>query len=288
VTEIGRNTEGHVVSLPGRPDVSVTLSWGAATDTGRKRKHNEDSFLAQAPFFVVADGMGGHASGDVASAAVVARLAAAAVSDFVDTDAIEAGLRTATADIMLADDELQIGVGTTVTGAAMTLQSGDPYWAVFNIGDSRVYTFERNDLTQVTVDHSVVQELVDAGLIDAADAESHPDSNIITRAVGFDAEPMPDYWMIPVKTGLRMLLCSDGLTKEVNHERLRLHLAAGLSAKETASALIDAALAAGGRDNVTAIVVDVVDSSGPFEFDSTIPRAAPIGESTEPPASSDE
>jgi PPM family protein phosphatase len=286
VTEIGRNTEGHIVSLPGRPDVSVTLSWGAATDIGRKRKHNEDSFLAQTPIFVVADGMGGHASGDVASAAVVARLAEA-TGDFVETAAIEEGLRAATADIMLADDELQIGVGTTVTGVAMTLQFNDPYWAVFNIGDSRVYRFERNELTQVTVDHSVVQELVDAGLIEAADAESHPDSNIITRAVGFDAEPMPDYWMIPIKTGLRMLLCSDGLTKEVNHERLRLHLAAGLSAKETAAALVDAALAAGGRDNVTAIVVDVVDSSGPFEFDTTVPRGSTVtGDVAEPPVAS--
>ncbi|MDQ1577376.1 MAG: family protein phosphatase [Microbacteriaceae bacterium] len=282
MTEIGRNTEGHVVSLPGRPDVTVTLSWGAATDTGRRRKHNEDSFLAQAPIFVVADGMGGHASGDVASAAVVARLAEA-TGDFVDTAAIEAGLRAATADIMLADDELQIGVGTTATGAAMTLQFNDPYWAVFNIGDSRVYSFERNELTQVTVDHSVVQELVDAGLIDAADAESHPDSNIITRAVGFDAEPMPDYWMIPIKLGLRMLLCSDGLTKEVNHERLRQHLAAGLSAKETASALIDAALDAGGRDNVTAIVVDVVASSGPFEFDTIPGGNTVIGKVAGPP-----
>ncbi|MCU1580771.1 MAG: family protein phosphatase [Microbacteriaceae bacterium] len=284
MTEIGRNTEGHVVSLPGRPDVTVTLSWGAATDIGRRRKHNEDSFLAQAPIFVVADGMGGHASGDVASAAVVARLAEA-TGDFVDTAAIEAGLRAATADIMLADDDLQIGVGTTATGAAMTLQFNDPYWAVFNIGDSRVYSFERNELTQVTVDHSVVQELVDAGLIDAADAESHPDSNIITRAVGFDAEPMPDYWMIPIKLGLRMLLCSDGLTKEVNHERLRQHLAAGLSAKETASALIDAALDAGGRDNVTAIVVDVVASSGPFEFDTIPGGNTVIGKVAEPPES---
>jgi protein phosphatase len=289
VTEIGRNTEGHIVSLPGRPDASVTLSWGAVTDTGHKRKHNEDSFLAQAPIFVVADGMGGHASGDVASAAVVAHLAEAADTDFVETAAIEAGLRAATADIMLADDELQIGVGTTVTGAVMTLQSGDPYWTVFNIGDSRVYAFDRNELTQVTVDHSVVQELVDAGLIEAADAESHPDSNIITRAVGFDAEPMPDYWLIPIKVGLRMLLCSDGLTKEVNHEGLRLQLAAGLGAKETASALVDAALAAGGRDNVTAIVVDVMKSSGAFEFDSTIPRGTTaIGESAEPPASAAE
>ena len=105
----------------------------------------------------------------------------------------------------------------------------------------------------------MVQELVDAGVISEEDAESHPDNNIITRAVGFNADPMPDYWLLPLRTGLRLLLCSDGLTKEVDSERIRLHLAAGLNAGETAQALVDAALAAGGRDNVTVVVVDVME-----------------------------
>jgi serine/threonine protein phosphatase PrpC len=272
VTQIGQSVARHVVTVPGRSDVTITLAWGAATDTGRKRAHNEDSLIATSPIFAVADGMGGHAAGDVASDAVVTRLGKAISSDFADPDAIEEALRAATADITLAEDEKQLGVGTTVTGAALTLQAGDPYWAVFNVGDSRVYLFEQNDLAQVTVDHSVVQEMVDSGLILAEDAEQHPDSNIITRAVGFNAEPMPDFWMVPLRTGLRLLLCSDGLTKEVGHERLRLHLAAGLSAKETAHALVDAALAAGGRDNVTVVVVDVLEITGVFDLDGTLPR----------------
>lgn len=272
MTQIGQSVARHVVTVPGRSDVTITLAWGAATDTGRKRAHNEDSLIATSPIFAVADGMGGHAAGDVASDAVVTRLGKAISSDFADPDAIEEALRAATADITLAEDEKQLGVGTTVTGAALTLQAGDPYWAVFNVGDSRVYLFEQNDLAQVTVDHSVVQEMVDSGLILAEDAEQHPDSNIITRAVGFNAEPMPDFWMVPLRTGLRLLLCSDGLTKEVGHERLRLHLAAGLSAKETAHALVDAALAAGGRDNVTVVVVDVLEITGVFDLDGTLPR----------------
>lgn len=262
MTQIGGSTAQRSIVVPGRARAAFTLSWGAATDIGRRRDHNEDSLLAMSPIFAVADGMGGHSSGDVASAAVVTRLAEVIASEFAEQDAIERGLRAATADIMLAEDEQQVGVGTTVTGAALTLHGGAPYWAVFNIGDSRVYAFEHNELVQVTIDHSVVQEMVDAGLISAEQAESHPDNNIITRAVGFNADPVPDYWLIPVRSGLRLLLCSDGLNKEVGDERLRLHLAAGLSAGETARALIDAALAAGGRDNVTAVVVDVVESHG--------------------------
>jgi serine/threonine protein phosphatase PrpC len=272
VTQIGRSVAEHLVTVPERPDVTITLSWGAATDTGRKRAHNEDSLLARSPIFAVADGMGGHAAGDIASAAVVTRLDELISGAFVDADDIELALRAATTDITFAEDENQLGVGTTVTGAALTLQGGDPYWAVFNVGDSRVYMFENNELTQVTVDHSVVQEMVDSGLIRAADAELHPDSNIITRAVGFNAEPMPDFWMVPVRTGLRLLLCSDGLTKEVSNERLRLHLAAGLTPRETAHALVDAALAAGGRDNVTTVVVDVTEITGAFDLDGTLPR----------------
>jgi protein phosphatase len=276
VTQIGSSAAEQSLSVPGRPDVTLSLAWGAATDTGRKRNHNEDSFLARSPIFAVADGMGGHSAGDVASAAVVTRLAEAISADFTEADSIEQGLRAATVDISLAADEKELGVGTTVTGAALILQAGDPYWMVFNVGDSRVYMFEHNELTQISVDHSVVQELVDSGLIRAEDAESHPDSNVITRAVGFNAEPMPDYWMLPVRKGARLMLCSDGLTKELDRERIRLHLAAGLIPAETAQALVDAALAAGGRDNVTVIVIDVVDATGIFDLDHTIPRGGRV------------
>lgn len=276
MTQIGSSAAEQSLSVPGRPDVTLSLAWGAATDTGRKRNHNEDSFLARSPIFAVADGMGGHSAGDVASAAVVTRLAEAISADFTEADSIEQGLRAATVDISLAADEKELGVGTTVTGAALILQAGDPYWMVFNVGDSRVYMFEHNELTQISVDHSVVQELVDSGLIRAEDAESHPDSNVITRAVGFNAEPMPDYWMLPVRKGARLMLCSDGLTKELDRERIRLHLAAGLIPAETAQALVDAALAAGGRDNVTVIVIDVVDATGIFDLDHTIPRGGRV------------
>jgi serine/threonine protein phosphatase PrpC len=279
VTEIGRKTAERVLSLPGRAGVGLVIAWGAATDTGRRRDHNEDSLIAESPMFAVADGMGGHSAGDVASAAVVARLAEAVVTDFTEPEAIEYALHEATVDIGEAADEKSLGVGTTVTGAALTMQEGDPFWTVFNVGDSRVYAFEQNELHQVTTDHSVVQELVAAGLIRAEDAESHPESNVITRAVGFNAEPRTDFWVVPVRKGLRLLLCSDGLTKEIDDERIRLHLAAGLTPMETAQALVDAALASGGRDNVTTIVVDVVEANGVLDIEDTAPRARnPRGE----------
>ena len=271
MTEIGANSAGRTIPIPGRDEV-VTLAWGAATDTGRRRSANEDSVVAASPLFAVADGMGGHAAGDLASAAVVERLAEAVASDFLAPRAIERALERATADITAIADDSEIGVGTTVTGAALTLEENEPYFAVFNIGDSRVYSFERNELKQVTVDHSVVQEMVEAGAITRDQAEQHPDSNIITRAVGFNARPHPDFWMLPLRAGMRLLLCSDGLTKEVPDERIRLHLAAGLSPAETAGALVDAALAAGGRDNITVVVVDVLAAPDRTELDDTAPR----------------
>lgn len=272
MTEIGQSAAEQTISVPGRPEVSVTLAWGAGTDVGRRRQHNEDSFLASTPIFAVADGMGGHSAGDVASDAVVTRLAEVTGDGFAERTAIEGALRSATADISLAADEKELGVGTTVTGVALSLHGADPYWTVFNVGDSRVYLLENGALNQVSVDHSVVQELVDSGIIRQEDAESHPDSNVITRAVGFNAEPMPDYWMIPMRVGSRILLCSDGLTKELDAEQIRALLAAGMRPLDTVQALIDAAVAAGGRDNVTAVVIDVVALTNFRVDEDTIPE----------------
>lgn len=259
MTAIGRSTTRRSVPA-GAP---VVLAWGLATDTGLRRAHNEDSLLAEAPVFAVADGMGGHSAGDLASAAVVTRLRSLVGGAPITSETIVGALREATVDISRVLDEDRLGVGTTVTGAALVEQSGTPHWLTFNVGDSRVYLFEHGALRQLTTDHSVVQELVAAGLISAADAEHHPDSNVVTRAVGFNADPAPDFRLIPVRPGSRLLVCSDGLTREVDEASLHLHLAAGLSPRETAAALVDAALASGGRDNVSVVVVDVLEVLDP-------------------------
>ncbi len=263
MTVIGKSTPRHTVA--GSSGESIVLSWGLDTHTGYRRRHNEDSAVAAPPLFAVADGMGGHSAGDVASKAVVTRLAEIAVNGVTTADAIDAALRHATEDISLAADYSQLGVGTTVTGAALMAKDDVIHWGIFNVGDSRVYHFEDTTLTQVTVDHSVVQELVDAGMITAEEAEQHPDSNIITRAVGFNAEPLTDYWLIPVREGMRLLVCSDGLTKEVGFDALQEQLAARLPADETATRLVDVALAAGGRDNITVLVIDVIEAPQPAD-----------------------
>ena len=274
MTEIGASNPELPIPLPGEDAGEIRVAWAAVTDVGRRRAANEDSFIAAPPIFAVADGMGGHLAGDRASAAVVTRLAEIRTSDFIEPESVERALEKATADIDVISDGSELGVGTTVTGAVLTLIDGQPYFAIFNIGDSRVYRFERNELVQVTVDHSLVQQLVESGLITRAQAHNHPEGNVITRAVGFQSQPTPDYWLLPVKAGLRLLICSDGLTGEVDDERLRLHLAAGLSATETASALVDAALSEGGRDNVTVLVVDVVDATDTAAPNTTVDDGA--------------
>ena len=260
MTALGRSSVRHIVALPERGEV-VELSWHGVTHTGYRRAANEDSYLADVPLFAVADGMGGHSHGDRASDAVVRRLQAAVDGEFIAPDAILEALNLATWDIHQLD-EADHGIGTTVTGVALTLADGHPVLTSFNVGDSRVYRFSGNELTQVTTDHSMVQEMVDSGQLSAEQAEHHPDSNVITRAVGFSVEPEVDLRVLALEPGMRVLICSDGLTKEVPVERLRLHLAARLSARETANALVDAALAQGGRDNITVIVVDVVRAPG--------------------------
>jgi len=255
VTQIGRPTTAHALApTEGR----LSLDWSGRTDVGRRRAHNEDSYLAEAPLFVVADGMGGHSAGDVASAAVVDRLHELTDRPSVDEAAVEAALQRATEDIAVAAEGTELGVGTTATGAFLSEgEHGELRVTVFNVGDSRVYSFSEDVLTQVTVDHSVVQEMVAAGILHPDDAERHPDSNVITRAVGFDPDPRPDYWHLPLRAGLRLLVCSDGLTKELSTRHIAAVLAAVEGADDAARTLVDAAVDAGGRDNVTAVVVDV-------------------------------
>ncbi|TQL48490.1 protein phosphatase [Homoserinimonas aerilata] len=263
MTAIGENTTGHSVALPGRDGEVIELAWAAETDTGHRRQHNEDSYVVSPPLFAVADGMGGHSAGDLASDAVVTRIAEAATGDFAEEDVIERALRKATKDITRVADEAHLGVGTTATGASLRVIDGQPFWSVFNVGDSRVYLAEGGELSQVTVDHSVVQELVDAGMITAEAAEHHPDSNIITRAVGFNADAVPDYWLLPLRTGMRLLLCSDGLSKELDSARIREILCGDGTVAQVAEELVLRALDAGGRDNVTVVVIEVVAAPQP-------------------------
>jgi PPM family protein phosphatase len=269
VTQIGQGSPRHTVGLP--DGTSVTLAWAAVTDTGMRREVNEDSFLARVPVFAVADGMGGHAAGDLASAAVVTRLSEHGGAATVGMDEIDESLRDAVSDMERGYGRTDEGSGTTVTGIALATVDGRPAWIVFNIGDSRVYRLRSGTLDQLTVDHSIVQELVDAGHISRDEADIHPHSNVITRAVGFHEAPVPDYRAEPIEAGTRMLVCSDGLTKELTAYGLRHFLSTDPDPGSAARAMLDAALGNGGRDNVTLIIVDVLEVDPPprQEPDST-------------------
>jgi len=258
VTQIGQGSGGFEVAFPSVKK-TVSLAWAALTDTGHRREVNEDSLISASPIFAVADGMGGHSAGDVASAAVVNRLAELAGLDSPQNAAINAALGLAVTDMASGVGVTDLGTGTTVTGAALTLVSGAPQWVVFNIGDSRVYLLTSGVLEQITIDHSVVQELVDAGRITRDEADVHPHGNIITRAVGFHEAPIPDYRVLPVHPGMRLLICSDGLTKELTAYGIRHFLISNPDPEDAAKALVEAALENGGRDNVTVIVLDVLD-----------------------------
>ncbi|GAA1748466.1 PP2C family protein-serine/threonine phosphatase [Agromyces humatus] len=261
MTQIGNGNARHRVSLP--DGTEITLAWAAKTDTGLRREVNEDSFIAQSPIFAVADGMGGHAAGDFASAAVVTRLAEHGGKPVIGTADIDASLDRAVQDMSRGAGVTDEGSGTTVTGIALGIISDEPAWIVYNIGDSRVYRLVGGVLEQLTTDHSIVQELVDAGQITREEADTHPHSNVITRAVGFHEAPIPDYRAIAIEPGMRLLVCSDGLTKELTSYGIRHFLVANERAEKAAAQLIDAALGNGGRDNITVVVVDVLAVARP-------------------------
>lgn len=230
----------------------ITVAYGTATDVGLVREVNEDSLVAGYPVFVVADGMGGYEAGDLASELTVEQFADGVGR--TDLDRRWAENRIADA----ADHVRPTGGGTTLTGIVATVHDGVPHWLVLNVGDSRVYRRTAGDLAQVSVDHSLVQEMVAGGMITAEEARHHPERNIVTRAIGADDDPIADFWLVPAVVGDRYLVCSDGLTGEVEPADLADLAGRDLGPQEAADAMVAAALAAGGRDNITVIVVDVL------------------------------
>lgn len=229
------------------------------SDVGRVRRLNEDSVLDGVRLWAVADGMGGHAAGDVASRIVIDNLR--------ELDAHE-GLRPAdvvrrihqanTAILAYGDANPEArGLGTTVTGVALVTVGGVDHWAVFNVGDSRVYRAVGAKLARATIDHSETEELVLEGLITPEQARTHRARNIVTRSLGMGGEVQVDLWVLPQTPGERFLVCSDGLNSELDDAAIEDILATHPEPAPAAAALVEAAVARGGRDNVTAIVVNV-------------------------------
>lgn len=273
------NTLSYSWSLP---PLTVQLGVSVASDRGLVRSVNEDSFLAVPPIFIVADGMGGHAFGDRASQTVAGVLRKELTSELpLKPMDVIAAVKEANGRVQqIGEEEF---AGTTLAGVALVRDSDQsrPHWMVFNIGDSRVYQWDAGQLKQLSVDHSAVQELVDGGAITPDQATRHPDRNIVTRAIGVSEEVTPDVWFLAAGGEQSFLICSDGLTKELDDAAIGLLLATVDELTSPADRLVAAALAAGGADNVTVVVVESSvrdDSSASGEvatverLEETLPR----------------
>lgn len=235
----------------------VILNVGTHTDVGCQRALNEDSVLSTAPIFIVADGMGGHDAGEVASAAVIQAFEPLIGHGSTSVPAVAAAVARANQAVARLSAQQQHGAGSTLTGIAQVTYEDTPHWLIMNLGDSRVYRILRSEFHQLTKDHSLVQELVDQGNLTPEQAAHSRHKNVITRAVGAEF-CTPDFWIAPVVTGERFLICSDGLSGEVSESSLRAMMMLSGTVQDTADALVRAALQHGGRDNVSVIVVDVV------------------------------
>ena len=225
----------------------MRLSSFAGTDVGRTRSGNEDSYFCGRTVFAVADGLGGHQGGEVASAAAVAPLAALDGRELTDpaeaAEALTAAIREANAAIIdqAAGDPGLWGMGTTVTAAAL---AGDRHLQLAHVGDSRAYLLRDGSLEQLTTDHTVV------GV--------HPERSILTRAVGLDPHiPVDTPDPLELAPGDQVLLCSDGLTEAVGDPRIAELLTTGPDGDAACRALIDAANDAGGPDNITVVLIRV-------------------------------
>jgi protein phosphatase len=242
----------------------TALRWGGATHVGRVRTINEDNYIARddVGLWAVADGMGGHRGGEVASEIACDALRRGFADRSVDglieaiEQANEAVYQTGSTDPDLS------GMGTTVVVLAVVDQDGDELLAVANVGDSRVYRYSVADLEQLTDDHSLVADLVREGTLSPEEAAVHPQRNIVTRVLGVSDRVPVDIITVEPVAGDRYVLCSDGLFNEVPEPGIAAVLHRVDDPAEAAGELVRLAVEGGGRDNVTVVVVDVIDDGG--------------------------
>lgn len=255
----------------------VRIVTAGLTHAGLVRDVNEDAYLHGQCLAVVADGMGGHAAGDVASALTIQAFEDLAERKHLEPrDIVEAVARANHAIVSeAAKHPERAGMGTTLAGLAMVEQAGNPHWLVFNIGDSRVYRLTHQGAAQLTIDHSEVAELVAAGRISKDEARVHPLRNVVTRSLGTVPAPEIETWLVAAEPGDVFLVCSDGLTDELDDHEIASVVSAHDDMAAAATALVDAALAMGAHDNVTVVLVaarsEIPSQERPSAF-STLPR----------------
>lgn len=255
----------------------LRLSWAVTTHPGLRRDANEDAYAARPDLglFLVADGMGGHAAGEIASKITADTIEAFAndtrsrdtnrtwpfpfePSLSVDSNRLKAAFRLANRQVavrMESQQELR-GMATTASAVIIEEKGGEARAAIGHVGDSRVYLYRGAELEQLTDDHSWVGEQIRSGVMSDADARRHPWRNVVTRAISGGADPEVDVIEMPLQAGDRLLLCSDGLSGVVPPEDIG-RMIAGAELQQACQALIDAANAAGGPDNITAVLIAI-------------------------------
>jgi protein phosphatase len=252
--------------------IGVTV--GACTDVGAVRSLNEDRYYVGTFIWLVADGMGGHAAGEVASEIVVSLLRNLDYDHLEQSAITDAVMDTNAAVLTYGREHPEArGLGSTVTGLARVDIGGAEHWAVFNVGDSRVYRDYRGVLSRATLDHSEVEELILQGVITAEEARWHSSRSVVTRSIGTEPAPQVDLWVLPQTPGERFVICSDGLTAELTDEDIQEILARHSDSEQAARALVDAAWEAGGSDNISVLVVAVEDDQSADIEEITKPRA---------------
>jgi len=266
------------------PSTVPSFRYGYATDRGLRRALNEDSLLATDRLVAIADGMGGHEAGEVASALCLKLLGEGLGTVLGRTDPDQLGALLERTDQQIID----VGAGragTTLTGAVLvdemaSTAAAKPQLLVFNVGDSRTSLWSHDQLQQVSIDHSEVQEMVDSGQLSPDQAANYPRRHVITRALGINADSHPDFWLLPVAGTERILVCSDGLSSEVGDEKIEEILAYFPDPQQAAEELVQAALTAGGRDNISVIVADV-QYGHPDDVEVTVPRLSTMSHTEE-------
>jgi PPM family protein phosphatase len=248
------------------------------TDTGRQRRDNEDNAFVRAPLFVVADGMGGAQAGEVASKLAVEEFHEALPDQGSAEARLTDRIRAANRRIynLSRTEHEHAGMGTTLTATYLE----DDHLAVAHVGDSRAYIFRDGELTRLTQDHSLVEELVRQGKLTEEQAAEHPQRSIITRALGIEGEVEVDTWSYPVRAEDVVLLCSDGLTSMIGEEQIVQILGSEHSLGRAADGLIGAANDAGGRDNITVVLFRLEDTDTaqhPTPDEPTVVGMEPVG-----------
>ncbi|HTT87396.1 MAG TPA: Stp1/IreP family PP2C-type Ser/Thr phosphatase, partial [Acidimicrobiales bacterium] len=264
----------------------TVLRSGSATHVGRVRTVNEDLALESLTLFAVADGMGGHAGGEIAARTAIDTLTAEYGRNPTADGLVEAihEANRAVWEQGHADASLR-GMGTTLIAAALVATDGGDRLVIANVGDSRGYRLHGHELQQLTTDHSVAEELVARGELSEQQAAVHPHRHILTRALGVASGVEVDVWEIVPEEGDRYLLCSDGLSNEVPPERMGEVVAQSRAPQEVAEALVRLANDAGGSDNITAVVLDVVvgePAAEPAGTSGALGAAAPDGRAAPP------